>query len=204
MSPKPDVSVERKQQIYEAAITCFSQKGYHLTTMDDIAAAADLSKGSLYWYFKGKKELFLSLFEEMMAPFEQLWAGIVADETSSATDKLLNSLGLFSGVMDEFIRYFGVMMEAWAQTRHDEEVLRLMREFYRPYLAIMTQIIEQGVASGEFQAAAPEATAFAIMNLFDGITLALGMEVADVDGRQLIDAARDLVLYGLGVERTDG
>ena len=204
MSPKPDVSVERKQQIYEAAITCFSQKGYHLTTMDDIAAAADLSKGSLYWYFKGKKELFLSLFEAMMAPIRQAWEGIVADDSSSATDKLLTSLGLFSGSIEEFIPLFGVMMEAWAQTRHDADVQRLMREFYRPYLAMMTQIIEQGVAGGEFQAVSPEATAFAIMNLFDGITLALGMGVADVDGRQLINAARDLVLRGLGVEQAHG
>ena len=204
MSPKPDVSTERRRQIYEAAMTCFSQKGYHLTTMDDIAATAGLSKGSLYWYFKGKKELFLSLFQEMMAPFGQAWEAIIADQSSSATEKMEASLALFKQELQEFVPFFGVMMEAWAQTRHDADVQDVVREFYRPYLDMMTKIIEQGVAEQAFRVSSPEATAFAIMNLFDCITLALGMDVVAFDWQQLMDAAGDLVLRGLGVERTSG
>jgi AcrR family transcriptional regulator len=200
MTPRPDVSEERKAQIYQAALTCFNRKGYHRTTMDDIVAESGLSKGSLYWYFKSKKELFLGLFRDLMAQFGQAWEFIAADEEASATDKLLASLALFRAEFVEMVPLFGVLMEAWALTRHDEDVQRLTRELYEPYLEIMAHIIEEGVASGEFQVDSPQATTLVIMTLFDGIILAMGTGLWQHDWNEVMGAAEELVLRGLGVE----
>lgn len=60
MSPRPDVSAERRTQIIQAALVCFTRKGYNNTTMDDIVAESGLSKGTLYWYFESKDALFAS------------------------------------------------------------------------------------------------------------------------------------------------
>ena len=46
---------ERRDQLIQAAITCFGEKGYYETSMDDIVREAGLSKGALYWYFKSKR-----------------------------------------------------------------------------------------------------------------------------------------------------
>ncbi len=200
MTPRPDVSEERKAQIYEAALACFSRKGYHRTTMDDIVAESGLSKGTLYWYFKSKKELFLSLFQELMAEFGQAWEAIVADQEATATDKLRASLSLFRAEFVEMVPLFGVLMEAWALTSHDEDVQRLTLELYEPYLDIMARIIEDGVASGEFQVDSPQATTLVIMTLFDGIILAMGTGLWQYDWNEVMDAAEELVLRGLGVE----
>ncbi|MFN2235991.1 MAG: TetR/AcrR family transcriptional regulator, partial [Anaerolineales bacterium] len=54
MSPRPDVSEQRKDQILDAAATVFAKKGVHESRMDDIVEKSGLSKGSLYWYFKSK------------------------------------------------------------------------------------------------------------------------------------------------------
>ena len=201
MAPRPDVSEERKAQIYQAALTCFSSKGYHRTTMDDIVAESGLSKGSLYWYFKSKKELFLGLFRDLMAQFGQAWESIVADQEASATEKLLASLALFRAEFVEMVPLFGVLMEAWALTRHDEDVQRLTLELYEPYLDIMTRIMEEGVANGEFQVDSPRATTLVIKTLFDGIILAMGTGLWQRDWNEVMDAAEELVLRGLGVER---
>ncbi len=201
MSPKPDVSVERKQQIFQAAITCFNKKGYHQTKMDDIAAEAGLSKGALYWYFKSKKALFLALFQESLGEFEHVWQAIVGDETRTATGKLCASLGMFRMQLGELSSFIGVMMEAWAQTLHDEDVVGLLDDFYKPYLQMMTQIIEDGVANNEFQAKSAEATSLAIMCLLDGVMLALGTGIIKYDWNLLFDATSELVLRGLGVEQ---
>jgi AcrR family transcriptional regulator len=200
MSPKPDVSIERKQQIFEAAIVCFGRKGYHLTKMDDIAAEAGLSKGSLYWYFKGKKELFLSLFQEIIDQFGTAWEPIVADHKSSATEKMLATLGMFRNEFKETAAFFGVMMEAWAQTLHDEDVVNILDNFYQPYVSMMVQIVEQGVASGEFQVTDLEATTLVLMSMFDGVMLALGMGIFQHDWDKLFDAVTEMTLRGLGVE----
>jgi AcrR family transcriptional regulator len=202
MTPRPDVSEERKAQIFQAALACFGRKGYHLTTMDDIVAESGLSKGALYWYFESKKELFISLCQETFEQFGQAWEAIASSETSSATEKLLASLEFFRTVMGEMVSFFGVIMEAWAQTRHDEDVESLVGEIYEPYLALMSGIIEEGIASGEFRVALESARpmAFVVMTLFDGITLAFGTGLWQQDWNEIIDAAEKMVLRGLGVE----
>lgn len=201
MSPKPDVSAERKQQIFAAAVTCFGRQGYHLTKMDDIAAEAGLSKGSLYWYFNSKKALFIGLFREIIGQFEQVWEAVIADENSSATEKIVNTLSVFRGEFKEFASFFGVMMEAWSQTLHDDDVGELMGEFYQPYVRMMRQIIEQGIANGEFRVTNVEATTLVLLSMFDGVTLAIGMGVFNYDWDALFDAVTEVTLRGLGVDK---
>jgi len=58
MSPKHDVSEERKSQILDAAMDTFSEMGFHKARMSDIAETSGLSKGSLYWYFDSKDSIF--------------------------------------------------------------------------------------------------------------------------------------------------
>ncbi|MBN1315090.1 MAG: TetR/AcrR family transcriptional regulator [Anaerolineales bacterium] len=201
MTPKPDVSAERKHQIHQAAMSCFASKGYHLTTMDDIAGESGLSKGTLYWYFDSKKALFLSLFQEMMGGFEQTWAPIMTDEKLSATDKLRTTLDFFRTELEAFLPFFGVMMEAWVLIRRDEDVEQLMHDFYEPYAGMMAQVLEQGIQSGEFQVSSKNPMALVILTLYDGITLAIGTGLWQEDWDQIMDAAEQLVLNGLGVTR---
>src|SRR5690349_19443486 len=63
----PKVSVEheqmRRQQILDAALACFSRRGYHATSMEDIVREAGLSVGAIYTYFPSKEELFKVLAE---------------------------------------------------------------------------------------------------------------------------------------------
>ncbi len=203
MAPRPDVSAERKQQIYQAALACFGRHGYHQTTMDDIVAESGLSKGALYWYFGSKKELFLSLFSELMTQFGEGWKSLVSDEMASATAKLHASMELFRTALAEMVPFFGVIVEAWALTRHDQDVESLMAQFYAPFVEIMDHIIEQGVASGEFSAVSARATSLVVMTLFDGITLAMATGLWQYDWDEIVNAAEDLVLTGLGVTAGD-
>lgn len=52
---------ETEQRIREAGIRLFSQKGYDATTLDDVAAAADISRRTFFYYFKSKDDILLSL-----------------------------------------------------------------------------------------------------------------------------------------------
>ena len=61
MSPRPDVSEERKDQIIQAAINVFTRRGIHQARMDDIVTETGLSKGTLYWYFKSKDDIIVAI-----------------------------------------------------------------------------------------------------------------------------------------------
>lgn len=55
---------EREGAFKEAALKLFSSKGYHKTTMAEIAMEAGFGKGTLYWYWNSKEELYFALVEE--------------------------------------------------------------------------------------------------------------------------------------------
>ena len=62
----PKISEEKRQarrdQILAAAWRCFSRRGLHSTSMEDIIREANLSSGAVYLYYKSKDELFLAAF----------------------------------------------------------------------------------------------------------------------------------------------
>ena len=58
---------ERKNEIISAAKKLFALKGYSPTSMDDIARDVGITKASLYYFFKGKEEIFAAIIEEVIA-----------------------------------------------------------------------------------------------------------------------------------------
>lgn len=61
-----------RRQILAAALDVFSRQGYAGTTLDDITAAANLSKGAIYWYFASKADLFATLLGERASIFSEI------------------------------------------------------------------------------------------------------------------------------------
>lgn len=63
---KEEAAVTRAT-VLKAALSVFSVKGYAATTLDDVASAAKVTRGAIYWHFKGKADLYNTLVEEMSA-----------------------------------------------------------------------------------------------------------------------------------------
>lgn len=63
---KEEAAVTRAT-VLRAALSVFSAKGYAATTLDDVAAAAKVTRGAIYWHFKGKADLYNTLIEEVSA-----------------------------------------------------------------------------------------------------------------------------------------
>ena len=87
MSPRPDVSEERKDQIMNAAEEVFSQKGFSNARMDDIAEETGLSKGTVYLYYKSKDDLIIAILNRI---FQRDFQGMDALDMGhmTATDSI--------------------------------------------------------------------------------------------------------------------
>src|SRR5210317_506405 len=83
MSPKQDVSDERKSQILDAAMETFTEKGFHKTRMSDIAESSGLSKGSLYWYFDSKDAIIHKLIDRVFEFEIKDLAALLTDDRSA-------------------------------------------------------------------------------------------------------------------------
>src|SRR5258706_7974301 len=71
--PSPaEHSLDRRRQILRAAMTCFGRRGFHLTTMNDISAEAQISVGLIYRYFDSKDAVISVMADEHMADLRQM------------------------------------------------------------------------------------------------------------------------------------
>ena len=71
---------QRRNDILKAAEQVFFSKGVQLATMDDVAAAAELSKGTLYLYFNSKQELYLGIHERGFELLRQMFFRAAAEK----------------------------------------------------------------------------------------------------------------------------
>jgi AcrR family transcriptional regulator len=62
-----------RESLLDAAEETFRRLGVAATTLDEVARAAGVTRGAVYWHFKGKSELFKALFERNIIPLEQMF-----------------------------------------------------------------------------------------------------------------------------------
>jgi len=155
----------KRSAILDAAEHLLLTKGYAQTAVQDVLDALRMSKGAFYHYFESKPELVLAVVQRKTAAVEQRLRAIVADRALSGRDKLLRH---FAAVDDWKLSEGSVVSDlARAWYADDNAVVRdqLYRTGSRRFAPLLTQIIEQGVAEGEFTTRYPEQAARMILCL---------------------------------------
>jgi AcrR family transcriptional regulator len=195
MPPRPDVSAERRAQIIQAAITCFLRKGYNNTTMDDIVAESGLSKGSLYWYFKSKDELFA---EALMSVFMDIGQEAFAalEQCMTASDKLCALAQSMVALGKETEGLFNLLIEFWASSPRREKVSQLWSDMLVQYKGLIVEIVEEGIRSGEFKPVDAGQLAWALMAAYDALA-AYAMLMPDIDLDRVSQVFAETLLRGL-------
>ena len=93
---------ERRSAILDAALTAFSQKGYHATSLDDIAREAGVSKALIYEHFASKQELYADLIARNARELTQRVAGALSGvEIDATVDRLATGLEAFFAFVEE-------------------------------------------------------------------------------------------------------
>lgn len=87
-APKREWRVNRRQQLIDAGMAVFAEKGYHRTKVSDIVQRAGVAQGTFYLYFESKKSLFLTLLDEFFSLIEQALtnANLTVDRTQTSAD----------------------------------------------------------------------------------------------------------------------
>ena len=62
------INNEKQMEILKAAVDLISERGFERTTVDEIAARANVGKGTIYLYFKNKEEIFIDIIENGIKP----------------------------------------------------------------------------------------------------------------------------------------
>lgn len=144
---------QRKQTIVDAAEKIFFSKGIDNATMDDVAEKAELSKGTLYLYFKNKDELFWAIHLRGLSLLSEYMRKVRIDSEGKNGAELTQEAGL--SYLDYAIKhknYFDIMMKCEGQC--DDQYLGIDENFSackiksEESIAYLIEIIMLGQADG--------------------------------------------------------
>jgi len=196
MSPRPDVSEERRTQIITAAIKVFAREGFANTRMDDVSAEAGLSKGLLYWYFKSKEEIIIAIADVLFgAEFRKMQDITIEDK--SARSCLESFLDIFLEDLRGMMKVVPVVYEFYALAFRNPTVRKVMQEYLERFVAIMEPMVWHGMDTGEFTPADARQVTIAIASALEGTLLLWAYAPELVQPEEQLRASMALILRGL-------
>lgn len=135
----------REQQMLDAAVQMFSVNGYHETSMDAIAAKAEISKPMLYLYYGSKEELFGACLNRELTRFiDTVRQGINLEQ--SPKDLLGNTIV-------SFLRYIDANRASWivmyAQATSSQAFAHTVREGRERIIALVARLLQAGTRNPE-------------------------------------------------------
>lgn len=141
----------RPAELAFAALELFVEKGFAATRLDDVAARAGVSKGTLYLYFDSKEALFKSVVSESIVPAMVEAEGMLAQHTGSAEEALES---LFWEWWHRILAtpLGGIPKLMLAESRNFPEIADFYyREVIARGTALIRRVIERGIERGEFR-----------------------------------------------------
>jgi len=161
---KPTTS--REEEILAAAGSLFREKGYHATSVRDIAESVGLLKGSLYHYIRSKEELLARLFEgalrETVGELEE-----IAARDASATERLREMVRAYALSVTANLDSVGIYLREWRSLPPPE--LARVRARRRAMRSLFESVIAEGIRKREFVASDAKVAALAILGMVNWI-----------------------------------
>lgn len=194
-SPGKGTGEKRRQQIKEAAFRVFLERGFPRARIQDIAAAAGISTGTFYIYYRDKREVFMEVIDELIRnavqPVEEavLTGGDIPRRAGEIARFYLENYGYFSGIINQLR---GMMAEEEPAAR--DKFIALHKQLADP----IVRGIRAAVAGGFIREVDPELLARAIMGMVEFLAIYLSFE-GKHDVSRVVSFITDLLMNGLRV-----
>ncbi len=164
---------ETRDKILNVAATIFSKFGFHKTTVDEIARAAHKAKGSVYYHFKSKEELFQGVIDK---EFQILRGELIKaiDSGNNAKEKLANYIAVRMRALNELTNFYDALKNDYLT--HLDFIEKIRRKYDNEETILIKSILTGGVNNNEFDINNVELTAPAILTALKGLEIPFFIE----------------------------
>lgn len=156
--PLSEQGRERKEQLIDAAVALFSERGYAATRIRDICERAGVAKGLFYWYFPTKLDLFAELVRSMRRQLRRAQAAAM-DPDADALTRLHQGTIASVVFMAEHAAYFALVDDE----RSDPAIAETLREGSQVYLDDVRALVRDALRDGSIVDADPDLLAFGVL-----------------------------------------
>jgi len=164
----PVLAPHMREELAQAAFDLFADRGINGVTLDEVAARAGVTKGSLYWHYQSKKELILAA----AAVYYRNWQKLAHSELAVSGDPLdqirrLWQLSVNMCLFDKPKRVFST--ELFGLGLHDPEIRASWAQFYDTVAEMFAGVIQAAVNAGKLRIDDPRRAADWALATFEGI-----------------------------------
>jgi len=144
-----------RQQIIDAAREVFHKHGVSNSSLEQVATAAGLTRGAVYWHFKDKSELFFAIREDVFTPMsERIDAILFSDDYPDPLDAIEASLKAFFKVLDDNPVLRQVLEIMITRCELVDEYAEVQAEVERPsdeFLGKVDKVYQKAAAQGRLR-----------------------------------------------------
>lgn len=155
--------VARPQELLEAALSLFVEKGFAATRAEEVAARAGVSKGTLFLYFSSKEDLFQAVVRENISGRYAEWNEEFEAFEGSSADMLRYCMQVWWERLGA-TKASGTTKLIMSEARNFPEIAAFYhREVIEPGKQLIRRILQRGIDSGEFKVADPEYAIYGVI-----------------------------------------
>lgn len=186
---------DRRASIVAATRAVMARRGIGSTTVRDVAAELGTSSGLIHHYYASMDDLLAAAFEEVATEdLEEMRAALAS--AGSAVDQLVVFFDVYARDDDSGIQ---VWLDAWAEAARRPALQRISRRLNEEWQSVLSSILRRGVAEGSMSCSDPDAVAWRLLSLLDGLALQVVahgdvISINDADAWARAGAERELGL----------
>ena len=134
-----------KRKIFETSMDLFAKKGYEATSIEEITSVVGVAKGTLYYHFSTKEEIFYFLVEEGMKLLKNS-IDIKTSNLENSLDKLKAIILIQIKAIKKYENFISILLsQIWGQ----EQKNKVCREYVFEYINMIEDIIKEGIKKEE-------------------------------------------------------
>ena len=156
----------RQKQILDVAAEVFSKKGFANTQVDEIANLAGLGKGTVYRYFKDKKNLFLSVADRGIETLKDLVLEAMAKE-KEPLDKIKKAIETYLRFFEKRSTLIGILIHE--QSEFQKRIQKRYFAHYYEHINKMEEVFRQGIAKGQIKKIDVRGAIGILTNMLNGL-----------------------------------
>lgn len=134
-----------KRKIFETSMDLFAKKGYEATSIEEITSVVGVAKGTLYYHFSSKEEIFYFLIEEGMKLLKNS-IDIKTSKLENSIDKLKAIILIQIKIIVKYENFISMLLsQIWGQEPRNKKC----REYVFEYINMIEDIIKEGMEKEE-------------------------------------------------------
>lgn len=192
-SSRQKATAKRRDQILEAAVMCFLERGYHQTGVRDIAAKAGISLGNLYNHFRGKHDLLVEIAMYERRDLESFVKILNWDSSAlKVLKKFIRAYAKYLAAPENVILTLEISSEAIRQP----DIAQLFVENQALLADALEAVVRRGIESGELRAVPdPRQASQLTIEVLEGS--AYRSVLSEIPMSKLIGSVEDFILVSL-------